>query len=77
YGGHDDIGTADELRERFDCHAGIEALIFDVRRSADDRPLEAYVLTDPWYLYEIDDAGEVAAIRAYCAEHSIEMEERD
>lgn len=67
------IDTAEELRGCFDCHAGMEQMSFDLQYSNGDL-LNAYILISPWYLFEIDDEEQDGAIRQYCHDNDIDIE---
>lgn len=70
----EDIVDADDLRDWCDTHAGIEAPVCTIY-DGDGCVFDFYVLTDPFYIFEIDDEDEKEAIRLYCADYSIEIEE--
>lgn len=69
----EDVVDVDDLRSWCDTHAGIEAPVCDIYD--DEGYLDFYVLTDPFYLFEIDNEDEKEAIRAYCADYSISIED--
>ena len=67
------VSSLDELYSWCDTHAGVDAPCIGFRRKENPEELfDFYILIDPWYIFEIYDRDERAAIEAYCKEHGLE-----